>query len=562
MGAMPLIRGTLVRWCAVALLVVSAIALTPSAASAHAVVVRTSPANNSVLASAPGEVIVFFSEPVEMVSAKIRVIAPDDTRADRGTPRIVGKELHIPLRENLINGTYLATYRVISQDSHPIGGGITFSVGVKSRAPSGSGVSAGHIDRVVWIALPVARYAGYAGLTLLVGVLLVLQALWPARLSRRNASRLGWIGLGLVAVSAVLELYLQAPYSSGAGLFGATGDDFRTVLGDRFGQAHVVRLGVLAVLAAMLPRVFKAQAGVADRVLVAVLGVIGLATWPLAGHPGSSPVPALTTVADMAHLAAMAVWLGGLTMLSVFLLRQATPREVGVIMPVWSRWAALAVSVLVLAGTAQALVEVGSFGALFDTTYGRLVIAKVLLLGGVLVAANYSRRWVVRHATPRSPDKLAKPSVAAVGRLRNAVLVEVAVIAVVMGCTAALVQTTPARSAADVRAQQNSPVASWTITSSLYSLQFDLDPAAVGPNSVHLYAYDLNGKPLKVVEWTATAALPAKQIDPIPMALVRLADNHASGQVTFTQAGDWQLSFTLRLSEINEATVGQTVTIN
>src|SRR5262249_45371894 len=174
--------------------------------------------------------------------------------------------------------------------------------------------------------------------------------------------------------------------------------DLREVFDSRFGAAHLVRIGVIAALTVLLPLFVNRPAGTpskavpskgvpskgvpskgvpskgvpskvgwSDRVLVAVLVVVGLATWPISGHAAATSVPALTTVADAAHLGAMAVWMGGLVVLFGFLLRQASPGELAAILPVWSRWAMTAVSVLVVAGTAQALVSLGSVGGLVGT---------------------------------------------------------------------------------------------------------------------------------------------------------------------------------------------------
>ena len=108
-----------------------------------------------------------------------------------------------------------------------------------------------------------------------------------------------------------------------------------------------------------------------------MLGVAALATWPLTGHPTASPVAGVSVVVDAVHLSSMAVWLGGLVMLVAFLLPQANERELGAILPIWSRWAATAVAALVLAGVVQALIEVASFSGLFTSTYGQLILVKV-----------------------------------------------------------------------------------------------------------------------------------------------------------------------------------------
>ena len=110
-------------------------------------------------------------------------------------------------------------------------------------------------------------------------------------------------------------------------------------------------------------------------------------------------MPPLTIIADAAHLISVSIWLGGLVMLAAFLLRRANARELGAILPVWSNWATLAVTVLVLGGTAQALIEIGSISSLLHTTYGQLVIVKVVdPRGDPAVRRRGARRVVQRNA--------------------------------------------------------------------------------------------------------------------------------------------------------------------
>jgi copper transport protein len=143
------------------------------------------------------------------------------------------------------------------------------------------------------------------------------------------------------------------------------------------------------------------------------------------------------------------------------------------------------------------------------------------------------------------------------------VLAEVAIGAVVLAVTAFLTQTTPARTAEATAQQAGQPqLFSNTVTTSLYSLQVEIEPAERGENNVHLYAYTLDNKPLPVVEWSATAALPSAGVEPVTVALLKITDNHATGVVSLPTGGDWQLRFTLRLSEIDQASVTVTVPIS
>ncbi|MEV0806604.1 copper resistance protein CopC [Micromonospora sp. NPDC050200] len=519
-------------------------------ASAHAVLVSSSPVASAVVPSAPPEVVLTFSESVRKVTGKIRVIAPDGSRADRGEPTFEGSVVTVPVDPSGPRGTYLVSYRVISADSHPVSGAFTYSVGAPSAPPTDSGVDS-RANPVVDTAVKVAKYLGYVGLLLVVGPALVLAALWPHRLSRRGPARLAWAGTGLLALATLAELWLQVPYTAGGGLTDVTGDGLCEVLGSTYGTAHLVRLGLLAAAVFLLRPLTRGPVGRTDALILAVLAGAALFTWPLAGHAAASPAPAVSVVVDAVHLGSMAVWLGGLVMLAVFLLRRADERELGAILPIWSRWAALAVAALLLAGLVQGLIEVGGVQPLLDTTYGRLLLAKIGLFALVIVVAAYSRQLVGRPTAAQRPVSV-----------RRAVWVELAITAVVLGVSATLVQTTPARVAATTEGS-GGPASyfSTTLTSPIYSLQVELDPAERGNNSMHLYAYTPDNRPLPVAEWKATAALPSAGIEPIDIPLLPLTDNHVTGEISFPAAGEWQLRLTVRITDIDQATVTATVPI-
>jgi copper transport protein len=278
--------------------------------------------------------------------------------------------------------------------------------------------------------------------------------------------------------------------------------------------------------------------------------LVGLGTWPVSGHPVASPLPAVAVVVGTVHVAAAAAWLGGLVVLAVFLLRLADQRELGVILPEWSRWAALAVTALLLAGLVQAVLEIGPPEALATTAYGRLLLVKVGLVAVVVAVAGYSRRLVRLRLGASRP-----------GAMRVAVAAEAVVLAGVLAVSSVLVQTTPARTAAASGSESATGDFAATLQSELYSLQVLVEPAERGTNSLHLFAYSPAGGPQLVEEWRATAALPAAGIEPIEVPVVPLTDNHAIGEVALPVAGEWELRFTLRVSEIDQASVEVTVPI-
>ncbi|WP_018348146.1 copper resistance CopC/CopD family protein [Longispora albida] len=521
-----------------------AVLLPAGPASAHAALLRTDPPAGSLVEQAPRDIKLYFSESVDVVPGQLRIIGPDGRRAERGEPKVTGAEVVIGLREDPPRGTYLVTYRILSEDSHPISGGFSFSIGTVSSTPTvPDGNGEAEVDPVVKKLVPAAKYLGYAGLALMTGPLMLATALWPARLARPR--RLVWSGFGLLAGSTVLGLYLQAPYVTGSGLFEVSGSDLSEVLSSKYGFAGLARLAILLAAVPFARRVLAGTAVRSDQVLLGVLAAAGSLTWPLAGHPSASPAPPLTVGVDAVHLLAMAVWLGGLAGLAAYLLPKGNERELGAILPVWSRWAGWAVAALVVAGLAQALIEIGTLEALFKTRYGQYVLIKAGLLAVLMGVAFYARKLIALART---------------NPLRKLVIGEIGVIAVVLVVTALLVQTTPARTAIALPSSRDLPFSA-TLTSQYFRVQLELDPGSTGSNTLHMYAFTPEGQPIKVEEWGVSIALPAQGIEPVDVPVLALTSDHATGELTFPAAGAWQLRVTLRVSDINQATVSQVVQI-
>ncbi len=520
-------------------------------ASAHASLLGATPAPGSVIGTSPTEVVVTFSEPVSPVAGRVQVLDPDGRRIS-GEPSATGATLRIPVRRaGRPLGTYLVSYRVVSADSHPIGGALTFSVGAPSATPPEPGEAGTH--RSVALAVPVTRFLAYAGLTLAAGPALFLAVLWPRRRSRRGAVRLTYAGLGLTAVATLGALLAQAPASTGAALTDVTAGDIGSVLTSSYGLTLLARLGVLALLAGLLPTALRGTASRPRSIALVLLALAGLTTWPLTGHAAASPLSGVIVAADVVHMAAMAVWLGGLVTLTVFLLRRTDPRVLGVLLPAWSRWAALAVVWLVAGGVVQAVVQVGSVPALWETGYGRLLLAKVGILAATLGAAWYARRLVQRAQVPA----------AGAGRMRRTVGVEVLATTVVLGISAVLVQVNPGRSATVDQGAVREEGVSQTLTSPLYTLQFNIYPVEIGENNtIHAFVYTPAGAPLPAEEWTVTSKPAGRDVEPVSQPLLGLNPrHHALGAITFPLPGSYDITFTVRIGELDRATVSTTVAV-
>ncbi|MGW1640115.1 copper resistance CopC/CopD family protein [Streptomyces lavendulae] len=416
-----------------------------SPASAHAALTASDPKDGAVVATAPAQVTLSFSEQVAMGDDSIRVMDPQGKRVDTGELRDMcsgstvryGTALH----SGLPNGTYTVAWQAVSADSHPVSGAFTFSVG----APSATSVSLP--DRQagggpVGVVYDIARYAAYAGFTVLVGGAAFILLCWRRGSAERPLQKLvvgGWVTL---TAATLAMLVLRTPYT-GSGKFADVFDldGLQAVLETKTGASFVSRLLLLGAAALFIAVLFGAYArrqktsaaeavegtgaegtgaegtgaeaaeetkketsdlafGLAIGGTVVAGGIA--ATWALAEHASTGIQPGIAMPVDILHLLAVAAWLGGLVALLVALHkvpdieREAVQR--------FSKVAFISVLVLAVTGVYQSWRQLGSWSALTDTSYGRLLIIKVSLVAVLVAIAYLSRKWTGRLGEVRSTE--------------------------------------------------------------------------------------------------------------------------------------------------------------
>jgi copper transport protein len=110
----------------------------------------------------------------------------------------------------------------------------------------------------------------------------------------------------------------------------------------------------------------------------------------LAGHAGQKSPRGLSLPLDVLHLAAGAIWLGGLIGLVVFWLtvgREGRVTALAVVVPRFSSVAFLSVLVLIGSGIGQSLLEIPTLASLWQTSYGKALLVKIVLLAAALALA-------------------------------------------------------------------------------------------------------------------------------------------------------------------------------
>jgi len=251
-------------------------------------------------------------------------------------------------------------------------------------------------SKVVGVALGTARFVEYAGLAVGLGGL-VFFLLWPAGRDDRDARRLVFGGLVTLLAGSVAALLLETPYVAGEGLE-STFDRrvLPTVLASHFDVAVIMRIVVVAIVL-LLYRVLLDRGPYGYPYTVAGLAVALADTFADAGHSTVNDNYGLAQLSDGAHVLAVTVWLGGLVMLVVVVMRQHADALPSVV-PRFSTVALACIALIAGTGTYQAVRNVGYWPALVDTTYGRLVLAKIGGLAVIVGLGYVARRWVIRVA--------------------------------------------------------------------------------------------------------------------------------------------------------------------
>jgi copper transport protein len=560
------------RALALTALVVVAIVVTAGPAFAHATAVSFSPAQGARLpAGSPPRVLsVGFDEGVQIPPNALQMFDSTGKQVQLGPATHSNGEASMGATvPKIADGTYVVTWRAVSDDAHPVSGSWTFSVGTPSKSTVDVASLTPHGDRPLGVVFGIGRALAFLSLLVLVGGIAFVRTWWPDAASRRPIIVLFVVAWATVIITALAGIGLEAAYSTGKG-FGSVLDWnlIKEVMRSHFGEAWLTRA---IVAAACLPFVLRPtlwkkpwpRGAVLDVGLVLV-GLLLLATISYAGHATTGRWVALAFVTDVLHLTGAAGWLGGLVVIALALWLPARARGAPLASARFSRLAGPAIALIVLTGTVQAFRQVSSLSALVHTTYGRLLIAKVLAVGVVLVAASASRDIVRERVLPALTPALGPGAARAeaddhdVRNLRDAVVVEVVLAIIIVALTAVLVNTEPARAAS------TGGSFSTTVKNSAMWFDVSVSPAKAGTNNIRIVPRVPNGGAASLLDMTATLANPARKVAPINVLLSTSGPFNTSyaGQSTIPFPGRWTLEIKALRTQVDETDVTVTVPVS
>lgn len=490
-------------------------------AAAHASLVRTEPAEGAVLAQAPAALRLTFSEPVSPLT--LRLVAPDGASIPLETFVLRDATLEIAVPPGLADGTYALSWRVVSEDGHPVGGASVFSIG----APGTVSAAVGADDRTVQAAIWLLKLALYGGLFLGTGGVFFRRWIGGGSARQQRFERALLIaGLG----AAALSLGAQGLDALGEPLAALLSPDvWKAGLSTSYGRtALIAGLALAATLAA------TRLEGTAGR-LLSLAGLLGAgAALAASGHASAAQPQWATRSAVFLHAVGIALWAGALPPLAGALGKTGGPAALGR----FSRLIPWAVLPLAGAGLFLAAVQVRSLDGLWSTAYGRVFLVKLVLLAALFGLAAWNRL------------RLTKPALAGEGgalqSLRRSVAAEIGLVVLILATAAVWRFTPPPRALAEAAGVP----ASVHIHSDKAMAEVTVTPGRAGPVRVAIVPMTGDFSALTPQQITLVVANPQAGIEPIRRPAQRQADGSwAVDGLTLPVAGRWTVRLDLLISD-------------
>ncbi|EAE2472829.1 copper resistance protein CopC [Listeria innocua] len=364
--------------------------------SAHAYLENSNPADQSHIKTAPEKVTLVFNEEIEADFPLIEVKDSSGKRVETGKTAVSKKNDHMveaSLPAELKADVYSVSWRVVSADGHAVSGVISFKLGDTKATFQSTEVPSNAFDLQI---SSVQKAILYIGFSLFIGMLVFGLGLYPRKeqLTAKITTRLKkiiWFALAFLGMALLMQLFVQTSITTGVSISESFQPDklaaFLTTKTGYIWLSELISWLMLVIFTVIMVRKNKQWSWFALLTESALIGYLIFAK-AQNGHAAASADKIVSITADMLHMIAASVWVGGILVLLFVLPKTGKAREV------WSRFAIIAiiaVASILVSGLLMAVMNIGQMSNLFTTNYGQILLFKIglFLLMALLGLGHY-----------------------------------------------------------------------------------------------------------------------------------------------------------------------------
>jgi copper transport protein len=552
------------------ILLVLSLTSIPSAL-AHPFTDETIPNLSSNAPTGVSEVIVYFSEPVELNFSTLKVLDNNGNQIDnKDTDYHQDEKSLIVTTSPLEDGVYTVTTKVLSKvDGHLVPGAFLFAVGDVIIDPKllDNQSSA----KLIFFPEAGARFPGIVGQTIVLGVVIASLIIWGTQNKQSIKEELEQvqikhhqkfmsitgIGLMLIFISNILMIAVQTVRLETSPM---------EAIQTYFGTIWLARMIITIVLLGIwftLDRKTNVTKKVQIPMLVAMLALIS--TSSLIGHGAASgETPAL--ILDYIHNLVAAVWIGGIfyfvfTLLpALSQLKEENREKMSLaLIPRFSIAFIISIGIVIITGPLLMWFLESDVGLITESVYGQLIILKIAI-ASVMVALGGFFQFRVQKTAEKN---FQSGKIDVHRKLRRSLKVDAALGVVLLGVVALLTNgTLPEGQFQDASAQEIIYGFKTIEFTDNAKFEIQITPFSSGVNTILVQVSDFDNNPI----YDANAikvkmANPSKNIAPIeiPMEITKEENDiptEFQGEITFGFSGEWQLEVeSQRTENANESKI-------
>ena len=516
-------------------------------AGAHPFTEDTIPAKLSSGPVGTTQVIVFYSEALEVEFSSLKVFDSSGDQIDnRDTSYYQGEESLIVTTPPLEEGAYTVTSKVLSKvDGHLVPDAFVFGIGdivVEDTAGSPA--------ELIFYPEAAARFPGLVGQTIVLGAAIASILIWATQRKDVIGPSLGQVesafqrrflsvtGAGIVAVFAsnVLMLAIHT-WRLEASAFQA--------LETSFGTTWLVRMGItIALVAAWFALYRKSERQVRSHIPILAVSLILISTTTMIGH-GAASEQLGAVLLDYIHSLVAAAWIGGV----VFFAFAVLPALAGlrddmgekmslVLIPRFSIMIVISLGIVIISGPILMWFLESNVDTIAESTYGKLIMAKIIIAAIMVGMGGYHQfgiqRWAEKNIGAAGAHK----------KLGRALKVESVLGIALLGVVALLVNgTLPAGEVQPADARSAAYGFSSTEFAETARFETEIFPFTTGSNEILVRVSDSQGNRIGDLEsLRIKVSNPERNITPIVIDMARTENENADefvGEPTFGFSGNW-----------------------